>query len=170
MKNQSACILPFTNSDILPVSKLARIIWLRQYSGLLSDDQIHYMLAQRYCPALIHAQLGQENIWWQKLVLDEKIIGFTCCMRTDYDALKVDKLYIHHDHHRKGFGRMCVDNAVKLMQRINCHRLILTVNKQNHAAIHAYRRYGFEICGDSVIDIGGGFFMNDYLMAMRLRH
>jgi len=170
MKNQSAYVLPLEASDIVTVSRLARVIWLRQYQGLLSNEQIHYMLGQRYCPILIHTQLDDENIWWKKLVLVDKIIGFSCCMRTDHHELKIDKLYIRHDHHRKGYGRMFVDDAVKIMRGMCCHRLILTVNKQNYTAIHAYQRYGFEICGDSIVDIGSGFFMNDYLMAMNLDH
>lgn len=158
-------ILPLTKLDAAPISSLAREIWFRQYEGMLSTAQIEYMLAQRYCPMLIHSQLGDESIWWKKLVLDHTIIGFSCCIsikaRTE---LKIDKLYIRHDHHRKSYGKMLLDDAIKTMYGSGCNKLILTVNKQNHAAIHAYQHYGFEIVGDSVVDIGGGFFMNDYLM------
>ena len=149
------------------ITCLARKIWLRQYRVLLSPDQIDYMLKQRYTPSVIQAQLGDEKIWWRKLTVKDTIIGFSCCMLTrQADELKIDKLYIQHEHHRKGYGKMFIDDAVTIMQDIACSTLILTVNKQNHSAIHAYRRYGFEIMGDSVVDIGGGFFMNDYLMAM----
>lgn len=134
---------------------------------MLSIAQIEYMLTQRYCPMIIHSQLSDKRIWWKKLVLDHSIIGFSCCLRTkEPTELKIDKLYIHHDHHRKGYGKILVGDAIKTMRAIKCSKLILTVNKQNHTAIQAYQRYGFEIIGDSVVDIGGGFFMNDYLMAM----
>jgi ribosomal protein S18 acetylase RimI-like enzyme len=39
------------------------------------------------------------------------------------------------------------------------------VNKHNHAAIAAYRKYGFDIREAVVKDIGGGFEMDDYIMA-----
>jgi len=160
-------ILPIAYEDAAAISTLARDIWLRQYQEILSRDQIHYMLKQRYTPKVIQAQLDDGEIWWRKLVLDERIIGFSCCMRTlQPDELKIDKLYIHHDHHRKGYGRIFIDDAVNILREITCSRLILTVNKHNQSAIHAYRRYGFSIVEDSVVDIGGGFFMNDYLMAM----
>ncbi len=160
-------ILPVTHHDVIGISSLAREVWLRQYQGILSMDQINYMLAQRYCPSVIHAQLDDEKTWWRKLVSDDDIIGFSCCMRTMHTAeLKIDKLYIRHDHHRKGYGRMLIGDAIKIMRETQCNTLILTVNKQNHSAIHAYQRYGFKIMRDSVVDIGGGFFMNDYLMAL----
>jgi|CXWL01.1.fsa_nt_gi hypothetical protein len=38
--------------------------------------------------------------------------------------------------------------------------------KHNHTAISAYQHYGFEITGDSTVDIGGSFIMNDYLMTL----
>lgn len=160
-------ILPLTKSDVAPISLLAREIWLRQYESMLSMAQIDYMLAQRYCPLLIHSQLSDKKIWWRKLVLNHTIIGFSCCIRTKVPTeLKIDKLYIRHDHHRKGYGKLLVDDVIKTMRAIGCSTLILTVNKQNHAAIRAYQRYGFEIIGDSIVNIGSGFFMNDYLMAM----
>ncbi|GJL74220.1 GNAT family N-acetyltransferase [Nitrosomonas sp.] len=160
-------ILPLTNADTATIAALARKIWLQQYQDILSTEQIHYMLAQRYCPMLIHSQLEDEKIWWKKLVLKNTIIGFSNYARTAVPTeLKIDKLYIRHDHHCKGYGKMLVDDGVKIMHGIACTKLILTVNKQNHTAIHAYQRYGFEIVGDSVVDIGGGFFMNDYLMTM----
>ncbi len=45
------------------------------------------------------------------------------------------------------------------------HRLILSVNKRNAQAIAAYKRNGFVIAESVVTDIGGGFVMDDYVMA-----
>ena len=61
---------------------------------------------------------------------------------------------------------MIVADAVKILRKLDLQTLILTVNKHNHVAISAYRHYGFEIAADSVVDIGGGFVMNDYLMTL----
>ena len=38
----------------------------------------------------------------------------------------------------------------------------LTVNKGNDIAIRAYKGLGFELIGQGVADIGGGFVMDDY--------
>ncbi len=139
-------ILPVIHHDVTGISSLAREIWFRQYQGILSVDQINYMLAQRYCPSVIHTQLDDEKIWWRKLVSgDDDIIGFSCCMRTMHTAeLKIDKLYIRHDHHRKGYGRLLISDAIKIMHEMKCSTLILKVNKQNHSAIHAYQCYGLD--------------------------
>lgn len=164
-------VLPLTPSDALAISTLAGKIWRHHYVDIISSGQIDYMLRQRYQPELIEAQLAHADIWWRKLVVDEAIIGFSCCMRTNKPGeLKIDKLYIHCDHHRKGYGAILVADAAGIMRKNDLQSLILTVNKHNQTAISAYRHYEFEITGDSVVDIGGGFVMNDYLMTFTKSH
>lgn len=160
-------VSPVTIVDARTISTLAETIWRHHYADIISSGQIDYMLVQRYQPELIKEQLSNPGIWWRKLVLDETIIGFSCCMRTGKpNELKIDKLYIHCDHHRRGYGAMMMADAVEIMRGNNLQSLILTVNKHNRVAILAYQRYGFEITGDSIVDIGGGYTMNDYLMTL----
>jgi len=160
-------VLPLAPPDVQVVSVLADTIWRHHYAGIISSGQIEYMLAQRYQPTLILSQLSTAGIWWKKLTLNEEIIGFCCCMVTDNPKeLKIDKLYIHCNHHRKGYGALLVAEAIKIMRENNLQSLILTVNKHNQTAIDAYHKYGFEITRDSIVDIGEGFIMNDYLMTL----
>ena len=46
--------------------------------------------------------------------------------------------------------------------------LMLNVNKHNTQAIRAYEKHGFAIRDAVVVDIGGGFVMDDYVMAKRI--
>jgi ribosomal protein S18 acetylase RimI-like enzyme len=46
--------------------------------------------------------------------------------------------------------------------------LWLQVNKQNTGAIRFYRSVGFEVVREAVFEIGGGFVMDDYVMAKGL--
>lgn len=160
-------ILPVTPPDAPIIATLAETIWRRHYVDIISAAQIDYMLQQRYRPELIGRQLSNPDIWWRKLTLNGAIIGFSCCMRTrNPGELKIDKLYIHHDHHRKGYGALLVADAIRILRENQLRSLILTVNKNNRSAISAYRHYGFAITGDSIVDIGNGFVMNDYLMTL----
>ena len=162
-------IRSLTQADAGVVSELAGTVWRKHYPGIISPEQIEYMLAQRYHPALIEAQLASAGIWWNKLTLDEKIIGFSCCLLTNVAReLKLDKLYIHHNHQRRGYGAMLIEEAMKTARENHCTRLVLAVNKNNHAAIAAYRHYGFEISGAMMTDIGNGFVMDDIIMTHTL--
>ncbi|QOJ23351.1 MAG: GNAT family N-acetyltransferase [Gammaproteobacteria bacterium] len=160
-------ILPVASADAQIIATLAETIWRHHYVNIISAAQIDYMLQQRYQSGLIRQQLLNPGIWWRKLTLDDAIIGFSCCMHTHNPGeLKIDKLYIHYDHHRKGYGALLVADAIQILRENNLQSLILTVNKNNRSAISAYRHYGFAITGDSIVNIGNGFVMNDYLMTL----
>jgi hypothetical protein len=45
---------------------------------------------------------------------------------------------------------------------------MLTVNKRNAKAMAAYQRNGFTLTESVVVDIGGGFVMDDYVMTKEL--
>jgi ribosomal protein S18 acetylase RimI-like enzyme len=42
------------------------------------------------------------------------------------------------------------------------------VNRNNAQAIAAYRRNGFDVAREVVVDIGGGFMMDDFVMSKDL--
>ena len=46
-----------------------------------------------------------------------------------------------------------------------CDTLILAVNKGNARAIAAYQKHGFAVRESVRVDIGGGFVMDDFIMA-----
>jgi ribosomal protein S18 acetylase RimI-like enzyme len=49
-------------------------------------------------------------------------------------------------------------------KNMNLQQIILNVNKRNEKGIKAYSRFGFKIIDSQVIDFGGGFVMDDYIM------
>jgi diamine N-acetyltransferase len=47
--------------------------------------------------------------------------------------------------------------------------MYLQVNRNNFDSIAAYQRLGFEVVDLVKTDIGGGFYMDDYVMAKEIR-
>ena len=78
--------------------------------------------------------------------------------------MKLDKLYVHQRHQRRGYGGMLIEHAAKVACARDCRKLMLAVNKGNRSAIAAYLKHGFRIADAVVKDIGGGFVMDDYIM------
>jgi ribosomal protein S18 acetylase RimI-like enzyme len=151
--------------DAAAISALAREIWYAHYSAIINRAQIEYMLAQRYDPEIIRAELARGDAWWDKLLVNGEVKGFASYFMTgNTGEMKLDKLYVHHDHQRKGCGGMLLDRVLGIAGAYGCTTLLLAVNKHNLTAIAAYRKYGFRIAESVVKDIGGGFVMDDYLM------
>ena len=151
--------------DTAAVSALAREIWYAHYSAIISRAQIEYMLAQRYDPEIIRAELGRGDVWWDKLLVDGRMTGFASYFLTgNAGEMKLDKLYVHQNHQRRGCGGMLLDRVLGIARAYGCTTLMLAVNRHNATAIAAYRKYGFCVAESVVKDIGGGFVMDDYIM------
>ena len=168
-ENALVHIEPLGPDAVERVSALAREIWWKHYPGIIGAAQIEYMLRQRYEPSIIRAELQRNDIWWAKLALGEETIGFSSCFLTgEPGEMKLDKLYVHPQRQRQGYGGMLIEHACAVARAHGCSRLVLAVNKANRNAIAAYGKHGFEI-GDSIVkDIGGGFVMDDYVMVRKI--
>ena len=83
-------------------------------------------------------------------------------------SLFLSKLYLLRDARGAGTGRVCMEFIEQLARRRGLNLLWLTVNKGN-PAVKAYERLGFRIAANLVMDIGGGYVMDDYRMEKSLR-
>jgi len=82
--------------------------------------------------------------------------------------MKLYKLYLLPEMHGRGLGSRLLQHVEREVWAGAGRRLILSVNKRNTKAITAYKRNGFAIVESVVTDIGGGFVMDDYVMAKEL--
>ncbi len=166
--NNKAAVVRVTRvglGDVEALCVLAAEIWRAHYPAIISAAQIEYMLAQRYDPAAVRAELQRGDIWWDQLLVDGRIAGFASYLMTRTSGeMKLDKLYVHPAHQRRGYGGMLLDRAVVTARSYGCSTLVLAVNKRNRSAIAAYEKNGFCIADAVVKDIGGGFVMDDFIM------
>ena len=159
-------IAPLRVEDIDALVALTRDTWQRHYTTIISQAQIDYMLAQRYAPDFIRAQLARDDLWWDALHVDGVLTGFAQSERGERPGdMKIDKLYMRYDARGQGFGGALVRHVEQRARTLGCDRLYLQVNKNNTSAIGAYRKHGFEIVESATFAIGTGFVMDDYIMA-----
>lgn len=158
-------ITPVLDADLPELVALARAIWYRHYPDIISVEQIEYMLAQRYHPAVIRAQIASDHAWWDKLTANAEMVAFSSCeLSEDRAQMKLDKLYVRYDLRGHGYGSRLIRNAEARARAAGCSRLYLQVNKNNRSAIEAYQRNGFVVEREAQFDIGNGFIMDDYVM------
>jgi ribosomal protein S18 acetylase RimI-like enzyme len=163
-------ISPLSEEDIPALIELAREIWYAHYPSIITVEQIEYMLGQRYTPAVIRAQLASDSAWWDKLSVDGAMVAFAAYESgEDPCALKLDKLYVRTDLQGRGYGSMLMRHVEEQARARGCTRLYLQVNKNNRSAIEAYLKNGFTVGQSATFDIGGGFYMDDYVMVKDIR-
>ena len=162
-------IVPLREDDIAELIRLARAIWYAHFPGIITVEQIEYMLDQRYRPEAIREQLANGTAWWDKLLLDDAMVGFACCELGEHrDAMKLDKLYVRYDLRGRGYGSLLLRHVEERARSLRCRRLYLQVNKNNRSAIEAYLHNGYSVSEAAQFDIGHGFIMDDYVMSKAL--
>lgn len=149
------------------IQRLAEITWQAAYTSILSQDQMKYMLDLFYSETSLQKQMkdGHRFIVVKEL---ETVIGFASYSSKSAEESKVyrlHKIYINPDQQGKGAGKILIDFIINDIKPINATSLELNVNRQNKA-LHFYQKLGFRIVKEEDIDIGKGYFMNDYVMIL----
>ena len=148
--------------DINTIGFLAQQIWPTAYSDILSKDQLQYMLKLLYSPDALKNQMVQHHIFLLA-ELNEEPVGFASYSPTENFAYKLHKLYVLPSLQGRGVGKALVDFILEEIIISGAQRLQLNVNR-NNAAKHFYEKLGFKVIREDDIDIGNGYWMNDYVM------
>ena len=161
-------IQPATPADIPTLGSLARRIWDEYYPGIITREQIDYMLARMYDATTIRREMA-EGVAWDLVRRPTEPVGF---ISYSFDAadfrVKLSKLYLLPQLHGCGIGRHMLQHVQATAAQLGAREVWLQVNKRNTRAIRAYQRAGFSVCEAVVSDIGGGFVMDDFIMVLRL--
>jgi ribosomal protein S18 acetylase RimI-like enzyme len=153
--------------DELPeVQRLAGLIWRAHYPGIITHEQIDYMLERGYALDALGGFLDAPGRGLELASVDGELAGFAAWYVTDHPAeAKLDKLYVLQSLQRGGVGGQLIACVEGHARAAGARTLVLNVNKNNTQAIRAYEKRGFTIREAVVVDIGGDFVMDDYVMA-----
>jgi GNAT superfamily N-acetyltransferase len=160
--------VPVTTPQQLDViAGLAREIWYEYYVPLIGRAQVDYMVS-RFQSSEAMAQQMRDGYEYFMTERDGRSIGY-CAVQPQaaQGSLYLSKLYLLRDARGAGTGRVCMEFIEQLARRRGLNLLWLTVNKGN-PAVKAYERLGFRIAADLMMDIGGGFVMDDFRMEKQL--
>ncbi|HKW30811.1 MAG TPA: GNAT family N-acetyltransferase [Verrucomicrobiae bacterium] len=159
-------IIRATGADLPAIAELAGIIWRACYPDIISHAQIDYMLAQMYALGTLGEEIRSQSVRYDLLLVDGKPAGFASYGPTSKPgAMKLHKLYLLPELHGRRLGSYMLQHIEQEVRMAGARHLTLSVNKRNAQAIAVYRRNGFVIAESVVTDIGGGFVMDDYIMA-----
>lgn len=165
----TASIEEVTAADFLTVNILAEEIWHTHYTGIVTEAQIDYMLAGRYTPENMRLYLKARDRWLKLLRISRAMVGYFSYAHTENRGeMKIEQLYLLSRYHGLGLGALMMRHIQEQALAQNTHTLVLQVNKRNYSAIEFYRKAGFIVQKDVVLDIGNGFVMDDHVMVKSL--
>ena len=153
-----------TVQDIPLMQDVASQSWRKHYPGILSNEQIEYMLEQMYSETELQNHFENPNYHYYLLGDKEKTLGIMG-FENHYEekTTKLHRIYITEEGKGKGLGKEAIQFLKNQILEVGDQRIILAVNKQN-PSYHFYLSQGFKVYEEGVFDIGNGFVMDDYLM------
>lgn len=157
-------------NDVALIRRLAHAIWPDAYGEILSPEQLAYMLQLIYSTQSLTKQI--EDLHHQFIIVydNNEAVGFASYSpKTLHDTsiYRLHKLYVLPNQQGKGTGKFLLNYIIDEIRPMAATIIELNVNRYNKA-LHFYTKIGFAISKEEDIDIGGGYFMNDYVMCLKL--
>lgn len=150
--------------DIDIIRFIAETTWPDTYLENIGHSQIDYMLDKMYNKGELLKQFMEGHIF---LIAEDgqKQYGFAgySILNHDKRIYKLHKLYVLPSAHGKGVGKILINEVFNNVKEAGGKILQLAVNKNNKAK-EFYLKAGFKIKESVKIDIGEGYFMDDYVM------
>lgn len=155
-----------TKNDIAIIRDLTHTIWPVAYGEILSKEQLKYMLELIYSESSLQKQMSEQHYF---LIVEEnkKPVAFADYGLLKDDVYKLHKIYVLPEMQGKSIGKLLINHIVQKIKKEHATALLLNVNRNNKAK-QFYEHFGFKVISEEDIDIGDGYFMNDYIMRYEL--
>ncbi len=153
--------------DIRSIQNLAQVTFPATYSSIISAEQIDFMMDMMYSETVLRREL-EGGITYLMLLTDGTPAGFVSFGKQDDKGLfHLHKIYLLPDFQGLGYGREMFLQAEQEMRAQGAKAFELNVNRHNKA-LDFYKKMGMSIDRSGDFDIGGGFYMNDFIMRKEL--
>lgn len=148
------------------IQSLAISIWNEHYTPIIGSKQVAYMLDKFQSAEAIEMQI-KNGYNYYLIQFGKDIVGYIG-FELKMNELFLSKLYINSSSRGKGAGKKSIKFIESIAKQIKLNKITLTVNKNNINSIAAYKKFGFKIIDEIIVDIGDGYVMDDYIMEKSL--
>lgn len=155
-----------TDHKLRRTAEMAIDIWHECFEGVISDEQIDYMVENFQSFAAIKKQVGSENYEYFNFVLDGTRIGYFAVAAQPDNTMMLSKLYMYKEYRGNGYAKKAFEFIKDLARQKGCKSIWLTVNRHNYGAMKVYEAFGMKVIREQVTDIGNGFVMDDYVYSI----
>lgn len=150
--------------DIKLIQEIAEKSWRSHYPGIISHEQIDYMLDVMYSESELKKHFENPNYHYYLLGDNEIFLGIMGFENHfEKDTTKLHRIYLLEEAKGKGLGKFALNFLKEQVKNSGNKRIILNVNKEN-PSYHFYLSQGFKVYKETVLQIGNGYVMDDYIM------
>ena len=152
----------------MAVASLAEIIWNEHFPGIITQEQVNYMVNKFQSLPAITKAISEEGYQYFLLVLGDTPIGYMGLQPQEDDVMLLSKLYLMKPFRGQRRSVVLFEQAERTAREMGKKRLRLFVNKRNYVPLRVYLRMGYRIVEEKKTDIGEGFICDDFMMEKEL--
>lgn len=155
--------------DIPTIHALAWRTFPETYKDILSHAQTDYMMEWMYSEESLRSQMTQERHAYLLAYQGDEPIGYVSFQPEGEGLFHLQKIYVLPQKQGCHCGSALFKAAIAAIKELHpapC-TLELNVNRYNKA-VGFYERMGMEKRREGDFPIGGGYYMNDYIMGMEI--
>ena len=164
---QQVTIVKASEKDIPAIQHIAYTTWPLVYGLIVGETQLAYMLNLIYSTSSLEQQMQNGSLFVLTKENDETT-AFAAYFLKAPNIYKLDKLYALPNQQGKGLGKILINYIIEEIKSLGATALHLNVNRWNTKAQSFYEHLNFKIIEEQDIPIGEGYFMNDYMMELKL--
>ena len=165
--SQQITITKASVDDIPYIQHIAHITWPLVYGPIVGEAQLAYMLNLIYGTSSLERQM-EEGSTFLLVKENNEPNAFAAYFLKSSNIYKLDKLYALPNQQGKGLGKMLINYIIDEIRPLGSTALHLNVNRWNTNAQSFYEHLNFKLIEEQDIPIGEGYFMNDYVMELKL--
>ncbi len=159
--------ITINQNDLKKTKSLAREIWHDNYIGIITQEQVDYMLNLMYRPEKIKEDINN-NYQWELVYKENTPVGYLSYVIKNDNRVFLSKIYLKNNFQGLGIGKKMIHRVSEYAKLNKCKAVYLTVNKNNIKGIRAYKGTGFKIIDEEITDIGKGYIMDDYIFEKKI--
>ena len=152
-----------TDEEIGALAELAIGIWNEHYIGIITKEQVDYMIKEFQSTEAVQRQIHSEGYEYFNVIKSGIPIGYIG-VKEEEGTLFLSKLYLLKQFRGMGYASEVIVFLEEFCRSRGLSSIWLTVNRENEHTIAIYEKKGFKKVRTEVKEIGNGFVMDDFIM------
>jgi ribosomal protein S18 acetylase RimI-like enzyme len=142
--------------------------FIETYGNQNTPEDLKKYLEEKFNEKQILDEILTPKTIFLLVELENEIIGYAkmrvnLVENPDMKSLEIERIYISKDYHGQKYGAMLMQKCIDVALENNYESIWLGVWEHNPKAINFYQKWGFEIFGEHIFQLGDDA-QTDFLM------
>jgi diamine N-acetyltransferase len=157
-----------SEADIDLLQEIGAKTFIETYGQQNTPENLHNYLQEKFNKEQILNEINTPKTIFLLVELKNEIIGYAkmrinLVENPDTKSLEIERIYISKNYHGQKFGAMLMQKCIDVAIENNYESIWLGVWEHNPKAINFYQKWGFEVFGTHIFQLGDDA-QTDFLM------